>query len=590
MLRLAFISIILLQISPTSAQDIRAGKGQTQVNQTARTNEVNREAAFEFNRKLGRGINYMAAKIDKNAHHPYDFELIKANHFTHVRLGSHLWKHVGVAPEFMIDATKLQEYKNAVDWALAEGLMVIMDPIHYWRDYTNADLPMLLKMWEQFAIEFALYPVDRVTFEIMNEPESYDLDLQAIIQGSIDVIRSISGNEKRMIIVAGQSFSTRQALIDAFNNNVVFPADDPYLIGTFHYYDPRAFSKQGAGGNLNWADEGDNDPEWDAVASAFDEVVDANNNWAMSNFTTPLPIYDGEYGIDNGAPAEDRLRWLWWVRMMNEERGFSQSLWNLYSDGESSKGFGPWTNAEINDPYLRYLDQTVMVPYRNRYEAEAGTLDGEFIVEARADCSGDSVVTAFHGQLGDMIELDNVYMGRGGEYDATLRYQNRGSETAQIILTSYTDTGEFYDSVIVQLLPSGEQWIAATLSLNFQAGSNNKVTIDLNSKFSALIFDYLAISKGPYYDNFYPALALEHEIIKNEILALGTVSSSKIKVYPNPAQKAIHIEGNFQNWIMTTVDGVVLSSGSKKRVIIDHLKPGMYLLVVDGVTQRLLIK
>ena len=38
-----------------------------------------REAAYDFNKKLGRGINFMASKINQNHHDPFDFNLIRNN-------------------------------------------------------------------------------------------------------------------------------------------------------------------------------------------------------------------------------------------------------------------------------------------------------------------------------------------------------------------------------------------------------------------------------------------------------------------------------------------------------------------------------
>ncbi len=52
----------------------------------------NRQAAFEFNKRLGRGINFMANKINQNYQSPYDFKLIRKNKFTHVRIGSLMWE------------------------------------------------------------------------------------------------------------------------------------------------------------------------------------------------------------------------------------------------------------------------------------------------------------------------------------------------------------------------------------------------------------------------------------------------------------------------------------------------------------------
>ena len=94
-----------------------------------------------------------------------------------------------------------------------------------------------------------------------------------------------------MVIICGDGFSTRQALIDEFDNNNI-PLDDNYLIGTFHYYDPFDFTKQGAADRtpgITWGSES----EFQQVETHFDQVVTANNNWAARNNTRPLPIYLG---------------------------------------------------------------------------------------------------------------------------------------------------------------------------------------------------------------------------------------------------------------------------------------------------------
>ena len=50
-------------------------------------------------------------------------------------------------------------------------------------------------------------------------------------------------NESRQVIVSGEGFSTRGALISAFEQDLL----DNNLIATFHYYHPFSFTKQGKG-------------------------------------------------------------------------------------------------------------------------------------------------------------------------------------------------------------------------------------------------------------------------------------------------------------------------------------------------------
>ncbi len=548
----------------------------------AEAQNVSRQAAREFNKKLGRGINFMASKINGGYHDPFDFNLIRENKFTHVRIGSRVWQYVGNPPNYTIDPEKLDSYKNAVDWALDHDLMVVMDPIHAWTEYTDEDLPSLISIWEQIAEMFEGYPLDRVAFEIFNEPWSYDFDLKAMLDGCIGAIRTLPGNAARIVIVSGQSFSTRQALIDAFNNNVVFPTDDPYLIGTFHYYDPRPFTNQGDS-NLTWAAGGDADPEWMETIDKFQEVVDANNLWAAVNNTEPLPIYNGEYGVDNGAPAEDRVRWLWWVRMVSEQMGFSNALWTLYNKSPDAKGLGPWEYIQKIDPTTRYLDQPVLVPYRNRYEVEKGMLNGSLTIAHWQGSSDDTLVSCYQAGSGDNVILDNIYIAKGGIYDATLRYLNNGSD-AVILCIGSGAANQQADSVKLKLLPTGNEWTTATVPLEFMTGTDNQVLLRLESQASDLHLDYLVVTQGIFYDNLYPSKA-------SEIIYAGISGQLKanLEVVPVPAHDTVFIRGEFNQWELYSRTGRKIRSGSQAAVPVCDLDHGLYVLRVDGSPFKIIV-
>ena len=297
----------------------------------------------------------------------------------------------GSAPDFTIPGANMQSLQNMVDWCLAEGLIAVIDPVHNWAnnndpnlEYDPADITKLQKIWEQVAAHFADYDLENVVFEIMNEPHGDD-DVAEIIQVGLAAIRGVPGNEQRIVIVSGDGFST-QALIDAFDNDEI-PANDNYLIGTYHYYDPRDFTRQGStGGNISWGTTA----EFNAVSAAFDEVVTANNNWASRNDTEPLPVYLGEFGVDNEADNwnEDRERWLSWVRMQAEARGFSWAHWNMYNNSDGSKGMGPWTLAERNDPSLRTFDVAPLEALTGFYEFEDGSVFSEMGAFTRDEATG----------------------------------------------------------------------------------------------------------------------------------------------------------------------------------------------------------
>lgn len=545
-----------------------------------------RQRAFALNRDLGRGINFMASKINRNYQSPYDFRLIRKNKFTHVRIGSLMWmeSNTGGAPDYTIHPEKLQQYQNAVDWALQQGLMVVIDPIHSWNDFADSDLPRLLQLWKQIALHFAGYPVDSVAFEIINEPRS-NVDMKPVIRQCIDTIRSIRGNEKRIIIVSGKGFSTRQALINAFNNNV-FPPDDPYLIGTFHYYDPRTFTKQGAAGNVYWAAHGDNDPDWEVTTRAFDAVTQADSSWAIRNHTSPLPVYCGEFGVDNGAPRADRIRWLWWIRTVSEAHRFSNALWNLYNDAPASKGLGPWTSLQRDDPSTRTLDQQVLIPYRNRYEGEKALMSQHVTAEYLKGSSDDSVAVFRDAIAGDRLTLPEVYIPHGGNFQVTFRYQNLSGDTLLCRLGSLTPNRST-DSVCVKIPPTGEKWTAVTLLLHFSTGLHNSLRFTLLSQAQNFLIDYFAVTKEVYYDHLFPAVHVKALVYENPTGVKTFSARREINLYPNPAHRQITLEASrreLEKVHLFNLYGQPLPlmikniSAGRLTLDIDSLKQGFYLI------------
>jgi hypothetical protein len=86
-----------------------------------------------------------------------------------------------------------------------------------------------------------------------------------------------------------------------------------------------------------------------------------------------------EFGVDNGAPAASRNRWLSWIRMQAEVHQFSWAHWNMYNNTATAKGMGPWTSTEKNDPSARYFDAAPLESLIGRYEAESARLNGNVV-------------------------------------------------------------------------------------------------------------------------------------------------------------------------------------------------------------------
>jgi hypothetical protein len=432
-----------------------------------------RTAAFAFADRMGTGNNLMAQKVDAGFAAPEDFALLKQHHFEHCRIGAKLDENTGPGPNYAIDAASMAEFKQAVDWCIAEGLVAIVDPVHNWANnssnpYTSADLPKLQKIWEQVAAEFATYPLDTVCFEIINEPHT-GYSLADIINNCLGIIRGTTGNGQRIVIVSGQGFSTRQALINALDADVI-PSNDDYLIGTYHYYDPFTFTKSS---NPDYNPVWGTEAEFNLVAADFDAVVAANDSWAARNGTAALPILLGEYGVDNAAPSAERLRWLSWIRLMAEERGFATTHWNMYNDSAASKGMGPWTTAEKNDPTLRYFHADVVEAMLMRYEAETGILSGGVAVGTTAPgYTGTGYVTYPAGVGANVyVSVDSLYIPRDDTYTVKIAYAT--DVDRDVTIQTWNDLGGLVDSKVVTFSSTGSfsSWGIATVDIAFAAGT-----------------------------------------------------------------------------------------------------------------------
>ena len=474
---------------------------------------IERSAAHRMNNRLFRGNNFMAAKAMNDQGALEDYTLLRMSGFNHCRIGYKMDEVAGPSPNYTLPNEDLLVIQKMVDWCLQEGLIAVVDPVHNWANNgnvggavaftaTDEEYNKLGKVWEQVADHFANYDNDSVVFEVFNEPHNGH-DVARIISTSLTAIRSSTGNEERIVIVPGDGFSTRQALIDAFNNDEI-PSDDPYLIGTFHYYDPFSFTK---------IEDNNYSPIWGTttelaeVATDFDAVVTANNNWASRNFTEPLPIYLGEFGVDNEADSHggDRKKWLSWIRMQAEARGMSWAHWNMYQNQPATKGMGEWTygpNGTVNNPSTRAFDADPVEALVGHYEFENGSLVGGLTVsQQHLGFMGDGYVQ-FPETTGNGIFLrtEDLYIPVSGIYALRINYASNSERTLRLVsgdfeggnFTPTNAVGSAVDHVFPVTGVNGS-WSTQTVNLYFEAGIAPQLKIVANTE-PGVSLDWLEIS------------------------------------------------------------------------------------------------
>lgn len=171
-----------------------------------------------------------------------DFRRIREAGFQTVRLPVNWSRHASTKAPFEIDQRWLALVEDRVDMALSNGLNVILNSHNFDELHTNpsASADRLAAYWSQISAHFAKHEDGRLWFEIDNEPHDKltNANLMDTLAPSLAAIRKVSPH--RPVIIGGENWSGVDSLA-----TLTLP-DDTAVYPTFHYYEPFAFTHQGA--------------------------------------------------------------------------------------------------------------------------------------------------------------------------------------------------------------------------------------------------------------------------------------------------------------------------------------------------------
>lgn len=314
---------------------------------------------------MKRGVNLTGWDAEDPARRPTlaQLQALRARGFTHIRLpldNRPLDNHL---PGDERAAAYLDAMVDRVIGLLAQDFSVSLD-LHpdgavgalFSRDAAQAQT-YLLDVWERIAKKVRFFDPDRIAVELLNEPQAGD---EAWREAAAKLIPAIRRILPQNTIVVGPAGPQRHEALAAMQ-----PFDDPNVVYAVHYYDPFAFTHQGA----DWGGADDplgylkdlpfparaTDPEmtgriaaleregharaaevlrlsledpWDesGIAAAFDMMA----AWSAR---TGRPVIVNEFGVLNHfSPRAGRLAWLAMVRKAADARCIGWTHWD-FQDG-----------------------------------------------------------------------------------------------------------------------------------------------------------------------------------------------------------------------------------------------------------------
>lgn len=262
---------------------------------------------------------------------------LKDSGITTVRIPISWHNHVDAA--FTIDPQWMARVKTVVDYAIAEGLYVIINIHHdndveyYFPDEAHAARSMeyVKRVWKQVALTFRNYD-ERLVFELLNEPrlvgyanewgwsdsDARHVEAARVIgeleQAALDEIRATGSNNANRYVMITPYVASPWA---SFSSHFDMPSDtaSDKLIVSVHAYTPYVFAMQSPG-DLTFTN---------AHKADIDSFMGQLNTRFVSH---GVPVIIGEYGATNKNNLSERVAWFSYFCEKAESYGMSTILWD----------------------------------------------------------------------------------------------------------------------------------------------------------------------------------------------------------------------------------------------------------------------
>jgi len=465
--------------------------------------------------KMGRGINLgnvLSAPIEGNWAPPVQesyFEDIAVVGFKTVRIPIRFdtyttplssvnytdgnGNYIGSVSNYTVSTSYLNRVEQVVDWALSKGLVAIID-VHgdhwYWDSYkvgdpaykTGADLlaaeDRFKAIWTAISNRFQNKSED-LLFEIMNE--AYFSMSEAEVDNTNTTILNIirATNPTRNVIVNGGKKNSYEAPLQmgtSYPNNNNYLYNDNYLIATFHYYLPRAFTAS--------ADATNNDNDWGTAAdkTSVDTHFGIVKSWSQ---TVNVPVLLGEFGADNeggynystgtyglngGPDVTSRAEFHKYLAQKAIDLGFAFTVWDA--------------GDESNKTIYKVANRDWVVDVRNAVLNAQCTSSG-IIDNSNVECNYDSV-WQLSKTNGASARITNALLADAYNNSKSIKITltTAGSNAESVILNNKTATTGFTigDNLVFKCFAKGSS--NQTFNIRIKAVINGVTVYQTSTPFN----------------------------------------------------------------------------------------------------------
>ncbi|MGA5895896.1 cellulase family glycosylhydrolase [Streptomyces venetus] len=308
------------------------------------------------------------------------FDTIKAQGFRSVRIPVTWTDHQSSTAPYTIDAAWMNRVKQVVDWALADGLYVVINVHHdswQWLSGMSTDhdnvVARFRAAWTQIAARFR-DSSQALLFESVNEPQfDNTTDAQGIqYLKELDtafhtVVRQSGGNNAtRLLVLPSLHTNSDQIYLDALVSEMK-SLNDPHLVATVHYYGWYPFSVNIAGGT-----------RFDATAQK--DMTDHFTRIRDTLTSKGIPVYLGEYSLlhypDQNHPSR--------VEAGEALKYFEQFGYEARAADVTTALWDPGTFAFMDRATLRWTDPALIAAIKSSWTTRSGTASSDRIFLAKS--------------------------------------------------------------------------------------------------------------------------------------------------------------------------------------------------------------